>query len=201
VAAVLGRLTAFFPLALLASLAALTFWLDRMVQQGPQASQAASRHDPDYMVDKLNAARTNEAGVVVYTLAAERMVHFPDDDTTVLKQPRFVSLRSKQAPVTITAREGLVSSNGENVYLKDDVKVTRAAYAGRSEMVVRTTYLHIIPDDNIAKTDKPVTITDAATIVNAVGLELNNETHVLKLFSQVRGTYDPNLAPKKDASK
>ena len=45
------------------------------------------------------------------------------------------------------------------------------------------------------------TITDAATVVNAVGLELNSETRVLKLFSQVRGTYDPNKAPKNDAKK
>ena len=43
-----------------------------------------------------------------------------------------------------------------------------------------------------------MTITDAATVVHAVGLELNNETRVLKLFSNVRGTYDANLAPKKD---
>ena len=193
----LERLTSWFPFALLAGLAALTFWLDRMVQFSPGMSPVVSRHDPDYTVDKLRAARTNEAGTVIYTLDAERMIHYPDDDTTHLTAPRFVSLRSKQAPVTITAREGLLSSNGENVYFREDVKVTRAAYADRSEMVMRTSFLHIIPDDNIAKTDRPVTITDAATVVHAEGLELNNETRVLRLFSSVRGTYDPTLAPKK----
>jgi len=191
------RLTSWFPFALLAGLAALTFWLDRMVQFAPGATQAVSRHDPDYTVDRLKAARTDAAGVVVYTLDADRMIHYPDDDTTHLTAPRFVSLRSKEAPVTITAREGLVSSNGDNVYFRNDVKVTRAAHADRSELVMRTTYLHVIPDDNIAKTDRPVTITDAATVVHAVGLELNGETRVLKLFSNVRGTYDPNLAPNK----
>lgn len=196
-AAVLERLTSWFPFALLAGLAALTFWLDRMVQFTPGGPQAVGRHDPDYTVDRLKAARTNEAGIVVYTLDADRMIHYPDDDTTHLTAPRFVSLRSKQGPVTITAREGMVSSNGENVYFKEDVKVTRAAYADRTEMVMRTAFLHVIPDDNIAKTDRPVTITDAATVVNAVGLEMNNETRVLKLFANVRGTYDPNLAPKK----
>ena len=35
---------------------------DRMVQFAPGPSGAASRHDPDYMVDRLKAARTNEAG-------------------------------------------------------------------------------------------------------------------------------------------
>jgi len=67
-------------------------------------------------------------------------------------------------------------------------------------MVMITTYLHVIPDDNIAKTDRGHHY-HAATVVNAVGLELNSETRVLKLFSQVRGTYDPNKAPKNDAKK
>ena len=197
----LERLTALFPFLLLAGLAALTFWLDRVVQPAQRASPTASRHDPDYIVDKLKAVRTNEKGAVIYTLAAERMVHYPDDDTTVLTLPRFVSLRSRQAPVTITAREGLLSSHGDNVYFKDDVTVTRAAYADRSAMVMRTTWLHVIPDDNIAKTDRPVTITDAATVVNAVGLEMNSDTRILKLNSKVRGTYDPKLAPKKSSEK
>jgi lipopolysaccharide export system protein LptC len=182
-------------LALLAGLAGLTFWLDRMVQFAPGALQALTRHDPDYMVDQLKAARTNEDGTVIYTLDADRMIHYPDDDTTHLTSPRFVSLRSKQAPVTITAREGLVSSNGENVYFKEDVKVTRAAYADRSEMVMRTVYLHIVPDDNIAKTDRPVQIDNANTLITAVGLEFNNETRILTLLSNVRGRYEKPKPP------
>lgn len=193
------RLTAIFPFLLLAALAALTFWLDQVVQPPPRGSDGKSRHDPDYIVDNLSALSTNEAGNAAYTLFAARMVHYPDDDTTLLTRPRLISYRSVQAPVTITANEALVSSNGENVYFKNDVKVTRAAYGDHSEMVMLTTYLHVIPDDNIAKTDRPVTITDASTVVNAIGLELNSETRVLKLHSRVRGTYDPGKAPKDHA--
>ena len=71
--------------------------------------------------------------------------------------------------------------------------VTRAPYANRSELRMMTTYLHVVPDSSIVKTDRPVTITDANTIVHAVGLELNSETQVLRLLSRVKGTYhDPN---------
>jgi lipopolysaccharide export system protein LptC len=191
----LERLTAAFPFLLLAALAALTFWLDRVVQPPARAGDGASRHDPDYIVDNLSAFRTNVSGKAVYTLSAARMEHYPDDDTTFLTRPRFVNFRSTEAPVTITSSEALVSSNGENVYFKDDVKVTRAAYGTSSEMVMRTTYLHVVPDEGIARTDRSVTITDAITVVEAVGLELNSETRVLKLLSRVRGTYDPNKAP------
>jgi lipopolysaccharide export system protein LptC len=192
------RLTAWFPLLLLAALAGLTFWLDRFVQPPGNSHGAAARHDPDYVVDGLSAVRMASDGSVKHSLFADRMVHYPDDDTTHLRLPRFVSYATAQAPVTITAREALVSREGENIYFHDNVIVTRAPYAERSELRMRTNYLHVIPDENIAKTDRAVTITDANTTVQAVGLELNSETQVLRLLSRVKGTYhDPNKSPKR----
>lgn len=194
------RLTAWFPLLLLAALAGLTFWLDSFVRPPADGPGAAARHDPDYIVDGLTAVRMDAQGAIKYSLAAERMVHYPDDDTTHLGGPRFVSYATAQAPVTITAREGLVSSEGENIYFHDDVVVTRAAYSNRSTLTMRTSYLHVVPDDNIAKTDRPVTITDADTTVHAVGLELNTETQVLRLLSRVKGTFHDPKKPVQQPS-
>lgn len=192
------RLTAWFPLLLLAALGALTFWLDRAVQPVPAARPATTRHDPDYIVDGLAAMRMAADGSVKHTLAARRMLHYPDDDTTHLEAPRFVTYAATRAPVTITAKRALVSNEGENIHFHDDVRVTRAPLAGKSELVVETSYLHVIPDDSIARTDQPVTVTDAHTTVHAVGLELNSESRVLKLLSSVRGTYHE---PKKSSRK
>lgn len=190
-----NRLTTAAPLLMVAMLAALTYWLDQIAQPAPVVADKASRHDPDYIVDKLSAISMNESGAAAYTLSAARMLHYPDDDTTLMTQPQLVSYSSENAPVTITSNEALVSANGEHVYFRDNVKVTRAADVKNSEMVMRTAFLHVIPDDKIARTDRPVTITDAATTVTAVGLEFNSETHVMKLFSNVRGTYDPGKVP------
>jgi len=184
------KLTTWFPLLLLAVLAALTFWLDRAVQSPASAQNGSARHDPDYIIDRLSAMRMAPDGNIKYTLAAEKMTHYPDDNSTHLQMPQFVSMASPKAPMTITSREALVSKDGDNVFFKGDVRVVRGAYADKSEMVMETSYLHVIPDKNIAKTDRPVTITDANTIVNSIGLELNNETRILKLESRVRGTYE-----------
>jgi lipopolysaccharide export system protein LptC len=192
-----NRLTAAAPLLMVALLAALTYWLDQIAQPAPIVSDRASRHDPDYIVDKLAAISMNQAGAAGYTLSAEKMLHYPDDDTTLMTQPQLVSYSSEKAPVTITSNEATVSSNGEHVYFRDNVRVTRAADGKNTEMVMRTAFLHVVPDDKIAKTDRPVTITDAATTVTAVGLEFNSETHVMKLFSNVRGTYDASKAPSR----
>ncbi len=191
------RLTAWFPLLLLTVLAGLTFWLDRFVQPTASTRGAASRHDPDYFVDGLSAVRMGPDGKIKHTLSADKMVHYPDDDSTHLRSPRFVNHAAAQAPVTITAEEALLSSEGENIYFHNDVHVTRARYADKSMLEMRTSYLHVIPDDNVARTDRAVTITDGNTIVNAVGLEWNSETRVLRLFSSVKGTYhDPNKSTR-----
>lgn len=195
------RLTAWVPLLLVGLLAALTLWLDRAVQSSARDVTGASRHDPDYIVDNLSAARMNEAGTAKYTLSAVKMVHYPDDDTTLLTTPKFVSYGLEKAPVIVTANQAVISGRGDHVYFQDNVRVTRAAYGEQSELVMRTTFLHVIPDHNLAKTDRQVTITDAATVVTAVGLELDSETRILKLLSSVRGTYDPGKAPKREAKR
>jgi lipopolysaccharide export system protein LptC len=185
------------PLLLVALLAALTFWLDRIARPSAHAPGSGSRYDPDYLVEKLSAVSLSKAGSASYTLAAAKMVHYPDGDTTLLTTPKFVSYGQAKAPVTVTANEAVVSANGQHVYFQDDVRVTRAADESSSELVMRTSFLHVIPDDNLAKTDRTVTITDGTVTVTAVGLELNNETRVIKLLSNVRGTYDSTKTPRR----
>ena len=184
------RLTAWFPVVLLAAVAAVTVWLDRQVQPPERARDGKARHDPDYVVDNFSATRVGPDGVPRYTLSARRMVHYPDDDSTYLDAPKLVSYSNAGTTMTATSKNAMLSSNGENAYLTDDVRLVRSAYADKSELTVRTSYLHIIPDDDIAKTDKPVQIYDANTLITSVGLEFNNETRILKLLSNVRGRYE-----------
>jgi len=194
-----ARLTTAAPLLLIGMLAALTFWLDRVAQGPARDLLGPSRHDPDYIVEKLSGVRLGEAGVAAYTLSATKMVHYPDDDSTLLTAPKFVSFGSSKAPVTITASEAVVSGKGDHIYFQDDVRVTRVAYADNSELVMRTTFLHVVPDQNIARTDRSVTITDATGTVTADGFEMNGETRVIKLLSKVRGIYDPGKEPRRPA--
>ena len=183
------RFGGWFPLVLLAVLAALTFWLDHVVQP-PAPRPQAPKDEPDYIVDGLSAMRMDRSGRVKHTLQAQRMTHYPEEDLTVLVSPRFVAYGEGHVPVTITSKHARMSGNGENVYFEDDVRVVRAPEGKLSELTLETSYLHVIPDENIAKTDKPVTIRDATAVVVASGLELNSETRILELLGRVRGTFE-----------
>ena len=187
------RYTAWFPAVLLAALAALTFWLDRQMNPTIYVADGKARHDPDYIVENLSATSSGPKGLPRYTLTARRMVHYPDDDTTYLEAPKLVHFSNASALVTLTSKTAKLSADGEHAYLHDDVLLVRSSYAGKEELRVETSYLHVIPDQDIAKTDQPVKITDPSTRITSVGLEFNNQTRILKLHSRVRGTY---AAPK-----
>ena len=184
------RFTSWFPVVLLAAVAATTVWLDQQVQPPERSRDGKARHDPDYVVENLAATRFGPDGLPRYSLSARHMVHYPDDDTTHLQAPKLVNFSGANATVTVTSKTAMVSSNGENAYLKDDVRLVRAAYAGQSELTMQTSYLHVIPDADIAKTDQPVRVSDARIVITAVGLEFNNQTRILKLLSNVRGRYE-----------
>jgi lipopolysaccharide export system protein LptC len=90
----------------------------------------------------------------------------------------------------VDADQAKMSSNGEDIYLTGNVKVLREAAKGRGETMMTTSFLHLVPDDAIAKTDKPVVITEAKAVIKAVGMEISNRTQVTRLLSQVRVVHD-----------
>jgi lipopolysaccharide export system protein LptC len=187
------RFGGWFPLLLVAVLAAVTFWLDRVVQP-PAEAPAVNTSEPDYIVDGLSAVRMDRQGRVKHTLKAQKMTHYPDADMTVLVEPRLVTYGEGRTPVTVTARHARMSGNGENVFFEQDVRVVRAHDAERPQLVLETSFLHVIPEANIARTDKPVVIREAGAVVTASGLELNSETRVLNLQGRVKGTFDSGHA-------
>ena len=52
-----------------------------------------------------------------------------------------------------------------------------------------------MPDKEIARTDKAVTIEEPRGIIRSVGLELDNKAKTLKLRSGVSGTLQPQALP------
>ena len=103
-----------------------TYWLDQQVQPLPPHTDENKRHAPDYIVNSLSATTLDEHGKPHYLMTAEKMVHYPDDDSTHMVKPQLISLYADRPPVYVSALRGEVSSAGDQVFLHDDVKVMRA---------------------------------------------------------------------------
>ncbi len=141
-------------------------------------------------MENFFARRLGPDGLTLHTLAAVKLEHFPDDDTSHLTRPHFIAMNKQNPPVHIQAQQGLVSSNNEEVYLSHQVEVLREAGAEKGWLTIHTDYLHITPDQEIARTHKAVTIKTPAALITATGMELNNRTQAVKLLSRVKGHYE-----------
>lgn len=176
-----------FLLLLATLLAALLFWLNQSAQApSPVQADGSRGAAPDYMIENFSAVRMDRDGVTRHLLSAKRMLHYPDDDTTDLEQPRFINAEPGKPVMRVDADQAKMTANGEDIYLTGNVKVLRGEGKGRKETVMTTSFLHLLPDDGIAKTDRPVVITEANAVIKAVGMEVSNRTQVTRLLSQVR---------------
>lgn len=185
-----------FALIVLSLLAALTFWIDRAVQPPQPKRDGSTRHDPDYIIDNFASSRADSFGNPRFSLAGVEMRHYPDDDSTDLVRPAFTQFSFKKPATRIEGQRGQVSSNGENVYFMDNVKIVRAATRSKGELTVLTEYLHIVPDQDFVETDRPVTILQAPrTVIHANGMEYYKKDGLLKLFGKVKVHYERPDAP------
>jgi lipopolysaccharide export system protein LptC len=190
------RWLAYVPALLLAGLAGLTYWLDQTVQPVSPARNGSTRHDPDLVVENFTAARMHLDGTPRYAVSARKMLHYPDDSSTLLEFPELTHYSTEEGPVTIRANQGLLSANGEDAYFTGDVRVRRAAHGDQQEMSLYTSFLHVIPEQDLAKTDRQVTMTSGNSTAKSVGLEINNKARTVKLLSQVSVTYHtPDKGP------
>ena len=180
-----------FPVALVALLAALTFWLERLVEGTEGLSPSRDPGTPDFVIDDLKATKMDPEGRAEYSLTAAKMVHFPDSDVTEVDEPRLIQWRTDAPPVRVSSERGTISGNGKELYLRGDVVILRESAPGRGEMRVATSYLQVIPDAEVARTPEHVVITQDGSRLEGVGMEFNNKTRELELRSLVSGTFKP----------
>ena len=184
------RPTAWLPLAALALLVGLTLWVNQLVQPAGNRADASKRHDPDVMVDNFKARKLDEQGLVRYTLVARKMVHYPDDDSSLLETLNFDAYQPNQPRVNITAERGRLQKGGDEVWIEGNVVVHRDPAPRVEPLKIFTDKLLVLPDEGIARTSSEVRMESPSGHATAAGLEMNNTERTVRL-NRVRSTYKP----------
>ena len=175
---------------MLALLVALTLWLNALVQAPTSRTAGTLRHDPDLMVENFSARKLDEMGRVLYTLAARKMVHYPDDDSAILESVTLEAFEPRQPKMTVTADLGRLEQGGDRVWIESNVVVTREADARNERAQLTTDKLLVLPEVGIARTTSEVVLDSPSGRAVAQGMELDNRARTMKL-DQVRATYKP----------
>lgn len=190
-----------FPLAIFAALAALSLWLRQAIELPEGNRDGRQRHDPDYIIRDLRAVKLSPGGQVHHTLRADKLTHFPDDDSTEVERPDLTSLppatgSERVARVTMQARQARVSADGQEVTLLGNVVVERAPLAQRPLLHAETDSLTVLPDAEKASSASPVRISEGSSWVQGTGMDVDQKAQTFVLRSQVTGTFMPKQGSK-----
>jgi lipopolysaccharide export system protein LptC len=175
---------------LLVGLGAFTFWLWQRLDEGDGVAAQVRPHKPDYYIEKMIRNSMDKNGELRNILHAERVVHYPDDDSTELSKPRMEIYNGRSQPWHVVSDSGWVSSGNEVVLLKGDVEIWRLDDDGRRELEVLTTELRVLPKEKYAETDNAATITSQGTVTKTVGMRANFAHDRLELLNNVRTRYE-----------
>ena len=184
------RLAAGVSLLLLAILGAATYYLAEMADRsGTGPGTRKSSHEPDYFVERFAMTRLNAKGAPIFKMSAERLNHFPDDDSSEFVNPLLISLDPANPLLTLRADRGRSTSEGIETHLYDNVLMTRAPVADNPELRITSDYVLLLSEEDIARTDRPVRITFGDSFLTGVGMEFNNASRQLEVKSRVRGLW------------
>lgn len=182
--------TRLFPLGLMLALALLTFYLERAVRE-EEAQPARRRHDPDYIVSNFTTTSYNREGQPLSVLSADKMLHYPDDDSTELLAPRVEQTKPDEPRITVTAERGALSGNGEEIFLYDNVVLVREASGQQPAARMTTSFLHVVRERSLVRTDREVTLVEDRRSLTGRGMDYNSESRQFNLHADVVGRFDP----------
>lgn len=158
-------------------------------QSGADLPVVAGNGRPDYVLHDFELVALDDEGHESFTLRAPSMLRTPDERSMRMATPVFLLPDRDERYWRVTAREGWISPDGDELRLLGDVTV--ASPPGERKVGMNTEQLNVYPDRDLATSATLVTITQPGSILRGRGLEtdLASKRYVLK--SQVRTRYVP----------
>jgi lipopolysaccharide export system protein LptC len=185
-----ARGSLWLPLVVLLLLAALSYWIDNVVQIPGNAKQT-TQTSPEGIMENFEAVRTDPAGYPQYHLSAKRLRHYSGSKRTEMESPHLVQLNTGTGEIDTTARQATVSPDGNEVDFQGNVIVVRAAGPGRSAMTLHTERLLAYPNNNLLRAPGAVEVEDDTLVLHAGAMEYLDNDRTIKLTGRVNARYFP----------
>ncbi|MDO8305054.1 LPS export ABC transporter periplasmic protein LptC [Herminiimonas sp.] len=177
-------------IALSAALALGSFWLvEVMRRQTEDILPDRVRTEPDFYVQKFNFVRMGKTGEARYNLTGSEMKHYPQDNSYQIQNPVMHSYSAQRPPMVSRSLRATVTNNSSEIHMYENVHIDRPASATSQHFQLKTSYLLLLPDDDVMKTPKPVELKLGTSVLTGAGMFANNATGEFSLSSNVQGQY------------
>jgi lipopolysaccharide export system protein LptC len=183
------------PLILMGTLTLVTFWLVK--KSAPAEKSAIERvrlHEPDYIISNGALSALNESGDTKYRVLGKKVIHYDDDASIDIETPRIRLFPPEKSPVTVKADKGHLDGDLTILDLIDNAEIFRPQQAAstsepaRPRMLARSSYFQVLINDDIIKTDKPITLEQGVSVMKSTdGGIFNNIEQSMVLSGQVKG--------------
>jgi lipopolysaccharide export system protein LptC len=185
------RSNVWLPLGMLTVLAATSFWLQEVVDSSQMAGRSRLRHDPDLIVSGFALHQLDSDGHTRYTLAARRMTHFADDDSSNFDAVSLVAFEPGVPPLNVVADQGERRVRDERVLLTGHVRVERAAVDPKEPpLVLNTAVLEVYPERKLSVAPGPVVVEHGADRLEADTMVFDHKLSVAK-FTRAKASFPP----------
>ncbi len=150
------------------------------------------RTDPDYIIENFKYYRFLPDGKPRYESIGKKLTHYPVEDAYRIEKPILHMQNSNGQLQTVMAEEAYAEDFNTKVTLTDKVRLEEEGADGKAGRILTTEHLIYYPDEEIAETDKEVTIKRGKNVLKGVGMKSNNATSELEMHSRVQVTIYPN---------
>ena len=180
-----------FPLAILLALAALTLWLKHAADLPNERAVDKLRHDPDTIIEQFTASTLDSNGKPLHQIWADRLVHYADDNSSDLTNPRLRYTPAAQSTITINAKRGKMLDGKEEVRLYDDVRVERAGHRLDPGWLATMPDITAFPPKGTAHTKSAFIFTQGLATIQGTGFSLDRNAQTATLDAAVRAHFPP----------
>jgi lipopolysaccharide export system protein LptC len=187
------------PLLLMGGLTLLTFWLVQKNTPLPiNVIERPRQHEPDYTIKNGALSYLNEQGQTKYRILGKELIHYDDDASIDIVQPRMRLFQPDKSPVTVRAKRGHIDGDITILDLFDNVEIYRPPQAASETqkaspyMLAKSSYFQVLINDDIIKTNKPVELEQGLSVMqsNAGGV-FDNVQQSMQLLGTVKGRIEP----------
>jgi lipopolysaccharide export system protein LptC len=175
--------------ALALLLVALGNWL---AEQGAKQVDKRLAPEPtvqqDYYLNDVTITAFDEQGQPQHRLHAKQLSHITAAEQTEIQQPNLEVLVQNKVAWRVVAEHGEINAQQDLVLLQGKVSLTQSDKG--APLRLTTSALRIQPKRGYADTNQPVSLIQASSRIDAVGMKIEQQEQRLLLLSQVRGHYE-----------
>jgi len=179
------------PMVVLVVLAvASTLWLAGLGDEDEKSKRFLG-HAPDVTMEEFEVTTMGEDGSPLRRLSAAYMAHFNDTGTKELKHPHLVVYQEQAEPWHVASERGWVSADNDVLMLLGKVDIWRDGPDGKREIHIETHDLRVLPREEYAETELPVSISTPESLTHATGMRAYLDESRVQLLSKVKTTIEP----------